>query len=149
MLNSRLEQYLSSLETRLKNLPADRRTEEVAEICQHLDALVAGHLAQGKTEPEAVDAALRQFGRAEEIGGELKGAWAKRDATGSRNIGLMLTVYLVSVAAIFAFFATANDKPTDFPYALKDQILLALVLPMGIFVHGLLSYLSARKTSRV
>lgn len=71
MAQSQLDHYLATLEARLKSLPPARRQEEMLEIRQHLEALVAGHLRAGVSEDAAVAAAIRQFGHAEQIGQEL------------------------------------------------------------------------------
>ncbi|MBV9790200.1 MAG: hypothetical protein JOZ51_18570, partial [Chloroflexi bacterium] len=70
-----------------------------------------------------------QFGRAEQIGKQLAAAQQR-----SRPLWQYLLMYAGCVLVIFLFFATANDKPTDFPYDWKDQLLLALVLPAGVLI---------------
>lgn len=142
MANPRLDQYIETIHARLKSLPAAQRDEEVREIRQHLDALVAGHRAAGLGEDEAVHVAIRQFGHAEQVGRELHQTWQPQRL---RALVPALLIYLLSVGLILVFFVTANDKVTDFPYDLADKIVLACILPAGILVHTLLSHLRARQ----
>jgi hypothetical protein len=129
MDNRRLDDYITMLARRLQGLSQTQREEELREVRQHLEALVAGHVLRGLSEAEAVDAALRQFGRAEQIGKELAAAQQP-----SRPLWQYLLMYAGCVLVILLFFVTANDKPTDFPYDWQDQLLLALVLPAGVLI---------------
>lgn len=129
MDNRRLDDYITTLGRRLQGLPQTQREEELHEVRQHLEALVAGHVLRGMSEADAVDAALRQFGRAEQIGKDLAAAQQP-----SRPLWHYLLMYAGCVLVIFLFFATANDKPTDFPYGWAEQLVLALVLPAGVLI---------------
>lgn len=144
MANPRLEQYVETIRLRLKSLPAQQRDEEVREIRQHLDALVAAQTAAGLSEDQAVDVAIRQFGHAAEIGNDLRQSQPQR----LRGMMPVVAIYAVSVVLILVFFVTANDKPTDFPYDMADKLVLACILPAGILVHTALAHLRAR-TRRV
>lgn len=126
MDNTRLDQYTARLSTSLTHLTAAQRAEELHEIRQHLDALVAGQIAHGHDEADAVELALRQFGHAEDVGRELAAAQRNR-----RTLRAPVISYVCMVVVIFALFATANDKPTDFPYGWINQLLLACILPAG------------------
>jgi hypothetical protein len=145
MDNPQVDRYIATLGARLRSLSPARRAEELREVRQHLDALVAGHLARGLSEEEAVEAALRQFGHAEQIGQQLQGALEQRRAP---RLWPYLAVYLALVALIFGAFATANDQPTDFPQGFGSQLLLALALPAGTFAIHLVRYLRARRANR-
>ncbi len=46
MDNPRLERYLAAVEARLQPLSPPQRDEELRELRQHLDALIAGHRAR-------------------------------------------------------------------------------------------------------
>ena len=70
-MNNRLNRYLDDLESRLRFLPDADREQEMAEISQHLDALIRAHEANGQSEDAAVQAALAEFGAAREIGSRL------------------------------------------------------------------------------
>lgn len=141
MDNPRIERYIATLGARLRSLSSAQRDEELSEVRQHLDALVAGHRARGLSEEEAVEAALHQFGHAEQIGQQLHRAWAQRRVP---RLWPALVGYVVLVALIFGAFATANDQPTDFPQGFGPQLLLALVLPAGTLAIQLVRYLRAR-----
>ena len=132
MHNPRLEEYLKSVESRLNALPPDRRREEVAEIRGHLEALVSGHLAQGREEGEAVDAAIRQFGRAKDLGSDLEGAWLRGHGE-SIPLWKLGLAYVAGLAAVFGFF-TSITAPGDFPYDLGDRLLLSLALTSTSFL---------------
>jgi hypothetical protein len=146
MDSPRIDRYIETLGARLRSLSPAQRDEELREVRQHLDALVAGHNARGLSEEEAVEAALRQFGHAEQIGQQLQGALAPR-----RTAPLLPYVifYLALVALAFGAFATANDQPTDFPRGFGPQLLLALVLPAGTLAIHLVRYIRARRANRV
>ena len=47
---SELDRYLNTLEARMKHLPKARRTDDLREIRSHLETLVAGYQAQGRSE---------------------------------------------------------------------------------------------------
>ena len=145
MDNPEVERYLAAIDVRLRALPPTRRDEELRELRQHLAALVDGHRARGLSEDEAVAMALRQFGRAEQIGQDLHEAWAR---PGQPQLWPWVFAYLGFVALIFGAFATANDQPTDFPYHLGDQLLLALALPAGTLALQVAAYLRGRQRAR-
>jgi len=52
------------------------------------------------------------------------------------------------VLLIFGFFALTNDKPTDFPYGWVNQLIMALVLPAGMFSSGAIKYLRSKRAQR-
>lgn len=145
MDNPRLDQYLATITARMKTVPAEQRDQEVEEMRQHLEALVAGHSALGRSEDAAVEAAIRQFGRAEQVGRGLERTWQR---SRPRSLWAPALIYLVSALLIFGFFATANDKPTDFPYDLGDQILLAIILPCGVLIKTVIDRWSTRSASQ-
>ena len=70
-MNKKLDNYLQKLDYELRLLPAERRGEELREIRQHLEAIVARLMEGGISEEEATEAATSQFGRAREVGQEL------------------------------------------------------------------------------
>ncbi|MBA3468505.1 MAG: hypothetical protein H0T53_02560 [Herpetosiphonaceae bacterium] len=145
MANHQIDQYIKTVSARLKRLTPAQRAEEIQEIRQHLEALIAGYVAQGRSEDEATGAAIRQFGRAEQIGRELGGAWALRQV---RRLWPYAVAYVSLVLLIFGFFALANDQPSDFPYGWANQLIMALVLPAGMFSMGLIKYLRHRRALR-
>lgn len=129
-------------------MPPTERDEELREIRQHLDALVAGNIALGHTEDEAVSLTIHQFGRAEQVGRSLNEIWAGGSAKQTRSsLRLSVLIYFCSAVFIFGFFVLANDKPTDFPYSWADQILLAMIMPIGILAKSLFDYLRMQSVS--
>ena len=143
--NPELERYIAEIGMRLGALPAARRDEELRELRQHLTALVEGHRARGLSEDAAVAAALRQFGRAEQLGQDLHAAWARPRLP---RLWPWVGAYLVLVALIFGALATANDKVTDFPNNVGGQLVLALVLPAGTLAFQVVAYVRARQAAR-
>jgi len=145
MANEQLDRYVNTLSARLKKVPPAERNEELREIRQHLEALIAGYIAQGRSEEAATAEAIGQFGRADRLGRELGGAWARRQV---RRLWPLVVVYVSMVLLIFGFYALTNDKPTDFPYGWVNQLLMAMVLPAGMFSIGAFKYLRQKRTRR-
>ena len=143
MTHPQLERYVETIALRLKSLPPAQRDEEVQEIRQHLDALIAAHRGAGLSEDEAVKLAIQQFGHAKHVGEELREVSQPQRR---RSAWMALGIYLFSVTLIMVFFVTANDKPTDFPYERGDQVLLACILPASILVQAVVSYIRTRNT---
>lgn len=140
-----MERYLNSVSSRLTDLPADERDDQMREIRQHLESLVADQRAYGLDQDEAVAAALNQFGGSDQIGKQLRHASKQRRLP---NLWLYVGIYLSAVILTLGVFITANDKPTDFPYGLANQVILALVLPAGTLAIGLISYYRAKRFRR-
>jgi hypothetical protein len=76
-MHNLLENYLSELTAQLGPLPMKRRVEELREMRAHLESAVAGYRAQGRTEEEAAQAALAQFGPPQVVGTETVTAWRR------------------------------------------------------------------------
>lgn len=70
-MNNRLEQFVEEVESRLTTLTPVVREQEVTEIRQHLEAMVAAEREMGASEKEATDAAISRFGMASQVGSEL------------------------------------------------------------------------------
>lgn len=71
MSNSRLDSYLNVLENGLAFLPMEERREWREEARQHLLELAAAHENLGLPPDKALQAALQQFGSAEQIGRQM------------------------------------------------------------------------------
>jgi len=127
MPNSQLDHYLATIEGRLKRLPLARRQEEMQEIRQHLEALAAGHRIAGLSEDEAVAAAIRQFGHAEQVGQELDKASPRLRI---RSFWLIL-VYVITVAVCFGIFVIRDNPETMF-----EKLVMAFSLPAGTLALG-------------
>ena len=127
MPKSQLDHYLETIEGRLKRLAPARRQEDMQEIRQHLEALAAGHRIAGLSEDEAVAAAIRQFGHAEQVGQELSQASQQQRM---RSFWLLL-IYLLTVAVCFGIFVI-NDNPET----LFAKLVMAFSLPTGVLGLG-------------
>lgn len=142
MDNPQVTAFLDKVNANLWRLPAEQRDEELRELRQHLELLVEAQRARGLGEAAAVDAALRQFGQAEQIGRRLQRA--EMSARQPRLWPLVL-FYACSVVLIFGLLATANDKSTDFPATFGGQLILAVLLPSGMLLMRVIDYLRTRK----
>jgi hypothetical protein len=142
MDSPQVQRYLVAIEARLGALSPAQRDEELRELRQHLEALIAGHRASGLADDAAVAAALRQFGHAEQLGRDLQRATQR---AARPRLWPVFLLYLGMVALIFALLATANDKPTDFPATWSGQLVLALVLPAGMVVIRLIDAIRIRQ----
>lgn len=127
MPNAQLDHYLETLEGRLKRLTPARRQEEMQEIRQHLEALAASHRIAGLSEDEAAEAAIRQFGHAEQVGQALSQASQQQRM---RSLWLIL-IYILTVALIFGIFVI-NDAPDT----LFEKLVMAFSLPGGVLGLG-------------
>lgn len=129
MANSRLDQYIETIENRLKSLPPVRRQEEIQEVRQHLEALVAGHRIAGLSEDEAMETAIRQFGHAEQVGQELSKA-SRRQRT---RVLWLLGVYIATVVVNLVIF-TINDSPETW----FAKFIMAFTLSSGLLALGVI-----------
>ena len=78
-MNKQLEQYVETVAARLGTLPEAERTEQIAELRQHLESLVASAQTEGASEEAATETALRQFGDARQVGTDLnRSGWRMR-----------------------------------------------------------------------
>ncbi len=128
MPNSPLDHYLETMEGRLKRLTPAQRQEEIQEVRQHLEALVAGHRVAGLSEDEAIEAAIRQFGHAEQVGQELSQAPRQKRM---RSVWYLL-LYILTVAVNLAIFAINDHPDTWFAKLVMAFTLSAGLLAMGV-----------------
>lgn len=140
MAQSQLDHYLTILEARLKGLPPARRQEEMLEIRQHLEALVVGHRLAGASEEDAVAAAIRQFGHAEQVGQALNQASQQQRI----HYLWLILIYFLTVAVSFGIYVI-NDNPDT----LFAKLVMAFSLPASILALGVAeivqTYLRTRK----
>lgn len=128
MKSERFDCYIAELETRLKSLMPQQRQDEMREVRQHLEDLALWHMQQGRSADDAVELALKQFGRAEAIGAELSGAVKEVRVRSQSRTLFGFAAYWVAIFALeYLFFYSMADKPTDFPYLAKDKLVLSAV----------------------
>ena len=102
MTNPKLDRYIETVAARLGALPEAERTEQIAELRQHLHSLVASAQAEGADEEAATEAALRQFGQAQEVGADLsRSIWRMRLKRLPEN--LVFALYVVSAVTLVQF----------------------------------------------
>ncbi len=95
-MHSPLEQYLEEVHSHLRVLPDLQRMEEVEEIRQHVEALVAARQELGHSEEEAIAQTLMQFCRARTIGGQLTKAYKRRFPSARRSLALASMCALIN-----------------------------------------------------
>jgi hypothetical protein len=74
----KIELYLKRLTAHLIWMPRREKDEVRQEVRLHLEALIATHEFEGKSEEETVEAALHQFGDPRKIGKEMARSWWKK-----------------------------------------------------------------------
>jgi uncharacterized integral membrane protein len=129
MAKSQLDHYLETIEGRLRNLPLARRQDEIREIRQHLEALAAGHRLAGLSEEEAAEAAIRQFGHAEQIGQALSKASRQKR---------MQTVWLLLIAVLTMVVNLVIFAINDYPDTWFAKFVMAFALSSGILALGVI-----------
>lgn len=137
-----IDEFLGSVGARLRRLPPERRAEELRELGQHLDLLVAGYRTQGLSGPAAAAAAVDRFGRAEDLGRQLHAA-ARRPAPGTSPLyylGFYL-VYGATIVLVHLGIMAVIDAPLALPERLGDRLSTAawpaLLLPALFVVHDI------------
>ena len=143
-MNEGLPKYLEVLSHELRDLPEQRREEELCEVRQHLEAIVARLMDGGLSETEAVEAATAQFGAARKVGRELKMAGKKGEpwwrawagAVGAGVLYLAANFYAIAVTARMVTSARLGSP----------EFYLALWIPQAVFVIAPLvsGFLAAR-----
>ncbi|MBG0831431.1 hypothetical protein HS041_27165 [Planomonospora sp. ID67723] len=145
-----IEEFLASVGTKLKRMPPARRAEELDELGQHLDLLVAGYRAQGRDQRSAVTAAIERFGHAEHIGRQL---WSASRRS-SRRTPLYYLAFWLGYGAIVLIANLALLAVIDAPPALSGQLgdhlrtawIPAVVLPAVFVLHDLWRHRNTAKT---
>lgn len=139
MANSQLDHYIETLEGRLQSLPSTRRQEEMQEVRQHLEALAAGHRLAGLNEDEAVEAAIHQFGHAEQVGQELGKISQQRRV----RIFWLFGVYILTVAVNLIIFTINESFETWFA-----TLVMAFSLSSGVLALGVIELVQNYSRSR-
>ncbi len=136
MRHNLLDEYLDDLERRLKSAP-EQKEAEVREVRGHLEALIAAHIQRGHDSETAMNWALQQFGKAEQLSGDLNHVTRQKEFKKSAQwIGKSLLVWCGLWGAEFAFFSSMNNQPTDFPYLLNDRLVLSAVMATPALFGG-------------
>lgn len=78
MANSRLDEYLTSVEAHLRTVPATEREQQIMELRQHLESAVAAEVTSGSTTAAAETEAIQQFGSPKRLAWQLNLARSKR-----------------------------------------------------------------------
>ncbi len=124
-MHSLLEAYLEEVAGHLAGLPAARRAEELREMRTHLENAVVFGREMGRTEEEAAQAALLQFGTPHGLGENIVWAWARGERQRRQELGgttagalvlmgtlpyltMLVTMCLLNITSVEAFRLT-ND----------------------------------------
>lgn len=104
-MNQRLENYIETINDGLRKLPSTEREAEIAELRQHLNALVLTQTELGNTDTEedAVRGAMMQFGQASVVQRRLVLAYRRRQLAKFRQtwIGAVLcTIFAAFLGVI-------------------------------------------------
>ena len=81
-MSSKLDKYLQSVAHELRGLPEHKREEELREMQQHLETIIARGIESGASEDDATHVALQQFGSAREVGRKLRSVGLRRESVG-------------------------------------------------------------------
>ncbi|PQV63473.1 hypothetical protein B1R32_11134 [Abditibacterium utsteinense] len=128
MQNTQLENYLRNLKARLHGLTSVQRESEMREVQQHLEALVAWHIQQGKSPDDATQAAIQQFGAPTKLGSELNGiAFGKRVVSKCAWVGRAFLIWCCWAAGQFLLLSM-NEKPSDSPHLLWSHWITSAML---------------------
>ena len=147
MANSRLDEYLATVETRLQSLSELERDEQMTELRQHLEALITARQRQGEGEEAATESAIRQFDQAQEVGADLsRSVWRMRLKRLPEN--LVFALYVISAVTLVQFairfgvhpllrlLSEALLKPTATPHAslvYPNYLNISVILGFAVF----------------
>lgn len=107
-MHSLLDTYLEEVAAHLSALPPAQRTEELREMRTHLENAVIVGQEMGRTEDEAIQAAVAQYGAADVVGQEVTAAWRREQKLNRRSLFgsaacTVAVLYLVSYFIVMAF----------------------------------------------
>jgi uncharacterized membrane protein len=104
--SSRISAYLERVESQLTRLPSDRRRQQVEELRQHLDALIAQYEEVGVLPGEGVEAAIGQLGDPARLGRWLLREWrlTERKAAGERHAPARYALKALVWTSLFSFW---------------------------------------------
>lgn len=129
-----VHEFLDSVRARMGSAGGSQRAEDLLELGQHLDLLVAGLRQQGLSADAAAAAAVERFGRADQLGRSLRRA---RQGSIRRHVGFYAGFVAVQAAALLlvlvAIGGGANllDRPSAFWPA--GVVLLLAPVPYLLF----------------
>ncbi|BDI33753.1 hypothetical protein CCAX7_58040 [Capsulimonas corticalis] len=134
-----LDGYLNEVASYLGGMPESRRTDELREMCTHLEDAVAVSVEHGASEEEAVRTAVSQFGAATAVAGEALSAW-KRERKQARISYWGAAALSLACHYSFAFLMSLMIKPYyHIPLAPSDLSKLFLFVNVGNIVFPLLA----------
>jgi len=143
-VNDRLiDEYLLTLGDQLRRCSRDWRDEQLKEIAQHIQSIVADQLSAGVSQNDAVRTALEQVGDPISIGKNLYEQWTKDTVRrfcyktskyGARTLSVLLTTML----AVFAI--GEGVSPSRFSHA---EAVLSLFM-IAIVAGGLIGWKSEK-----
>ena len=165
-MHQQLESYLEQVKRQLKSLPPEQQAEELQEIRQHLQCLIASNTERGDSEDKAVVSAIHQFGNSKLVGRALKQAWDRRALLSGaqekenamyRRLALTLVTFNLFQLLLVLFVFTPwlirflRDFKVELPLALFWMIEASLFArsPLGILLLlGFAGFVSTRALSK-
>ncbi len=110
--NSPVEAYFAAIEAELEDVPAARRTEFVDEVRAHLHAMIEAKRADGRSESQAWQSAMSEFGEPQKVGRDLRRQWADSAQLESEGVPLSLRrklwIFALPVVASIVIYAMAT-----------------------------------------
>lgn len=157
-MDSRIDKYLQTVESQLRDLSQEQREEEVREMRQHLEALASRLVEGGASEAAAIQSAIEQFGPPRQVGRSVRWAsrhsqkrrraWATLLAMACHGVGWLLIVGLVRVAGIEMEAWPTIDRLLGFETRQPLVVALGLLFLLPSFMAGIVARRTA-KTPRV
>ena len=155
-MHSLLKAYLGEAAGHLAGLPAARRADELREMRAHLENAVIAGRELGRTEEEAVQDALAQFGTPEALGENLVQTWRreqmlnKRSLFGAAACTVVMTVALARITSLLMPFlpqAPAHELLLP-PYSLRMWAeWVVWLMPLCLIVGGVSGLLFPRRAA--
>ena len=138
-MNRRLEAYLSEVASHLGALPPKRRADELSEMRAHLENAVIVNRELGRSEDEAAQNAVAQFGTASDLASNLIWAWRRGERRQKRGFwGAVVSVPATVTGLMLLMSHLPNSGSTwlDQPCAEHRSVCAALCMALvqGLFL---------------
>jgi uncharacterized membrane protein len=144
-MNQRLENYLEIVNEGLRKLPTAEREAEIAELEQHLRALVQAREELGQSEESALTEAIQQFGQASDVRRRLVAAYRRRRLARFRQTWLGAVLCTFFATCVAAFVSTSTLSPLYHWVSGDNNTLFLWSLYVQLFIQGyMMGWLSYR-----
>jgi hypothetical protein len=136
-MSSQLERYLREVAVELHELPADEREEQIEEIRVHIEAYMDQHKSAGKSDVEAEQAALAQFGDAAKVGRDIRRARTRKSIR-SIAFAALIALALATAVSCLSFrdmVSPATGNKTDLLVSLQVGETLLMGTCVGLILR--------------